>query len=160
MKFGNNTMKSGGSAATGVDTLIGRQTEILGDIRFAGGLHVDGKVKGKVLANNDKASALSVSESGTIEGDVRVPNIMLNGAVIGDVYASEKITLAAKARVNGNVYYKIIEMEGGAQVNGQLVHETAAMAQQAVDVEIGPDGSGSAYDELSEARRVKGLITG
>ncbi|WP_051362184.1 bactofilin family protein [Solimonas soli] len=153
MKFGNSTVKSGGSTTTGVDTLIGRQTEILGDIRFAGGLHIDGKVKGKVIANGDKA-ALSVSDSGAIEGDVRVPNIMLNGSVTGDVYASDKITLAAKARVTGNVYYKIIEMEGGAQVNGQLVHQTA-MAQQAADVEITVDGM---YDELGEARRAKGLV--
>ncbi|MGH8446457.1 MAG: bactofilin family protein [Solimonas sp.] len=152
MKFGNSNTKGG--PATGVDTLIGRQTEILGDIRFSGGLHVDGKVKGKVLASGDKASALSVSESGTIEGDVRVPNIMLNGSVIGDVYASEKITLAAKARVTGNVYYKIIEMEGGAQVNGQLVHETLAPKPvEALTVATDP-----AFDELGEARRAKGLI--
>ncbi|WP_154654911.1 bactofilin family protein [Solimonas variicoloris] len=152
MKFGNSGTK-GATTATGVDTLIGRQTEILGDIRFSGGLHIDGKVKGKVLASGDKASALSVSESGAIEGDVRVPNIMLNGSVSGDVYASEKITLAAKARVTGNVYYKIIEMEGGAQVNGQLVHETT----QKLDIAVTGEGQ-DAVDELSEARRFKGLV--
>ncbi|MFP5357951.1 MAG: polymer-forming cytoskeletal protein [Gammaproteobacteria bacterium] len=110
--------------ATGVDTLIGRQTEVLGDVRFSGGLHVDGKIKGKVVANADKNATLSVSESGSIEGNVRVPNIVLNGQVVGDVHASERIQLAARARVTGNVYYKIIQMEGGATVNGQMVHET------------------------------------
>ncbi|WP_028008377.1 bactofilin family protein [Solimonas flava] len=153
MKFGNSGAK-GATTATGVDTLIGRQTEILGDIRFSGGLHIDGKVKGKVLSGGDKASALSVSESGAIEGDVRVPNIMLNGSVSGDVYASEKITLAAKARVTGNVYYKIIEMEGGAQVNGQLVHETT----QKLDIAVTGEGQDATVDELSEARRFKGLV--
>ncbi|HVT37370.1 MAG TPA: polymer-forming cytoskeletal protein, partial [Nevskiaceae bacterium] len=105
-----------------VDTLIGKQTEILGDVRFSGGLHVDGKIKGKVLAEaGNKGASLSVSENGAVEGDVRVPNIVLNGKVTGDVHATERIHLAAKARVNGNVYYKIIEMEGGAEINGQLV---------------------------------------
>ena len=113
--FGSSPAKQGGS----VDTLIGRQTEILGDVRFSGGLHVDGKIKGKVTASGDKTSALSVSETGTIEGDVSVPNIVLNGQVVGDVHAQGKITLAAKARVVGNVYYRILEMEGGAAVNGQ-----------------------------------------
>ncbi|MFT4045812.1 MAG: polymer-forming cytoskeletal protein [Solimonas sp.] len=155
MKFGSSMMKGGNSSPGGVDTLIGRQTEILGDIHFTGGLHVDGRVKGKVLASGDKAAALSVSESGAIEGDVRVPNVMLNGSVTGDVYASEKITLAAKARVSGNVFYKIIEMEGGAQVNGQLVHQTAAQPPAAGSVE-----SEGALDELGEARRAKGLISG
>jgi cytoskeletal protein CcmA (bactofilin family) len=76
------------------------------------------------VANADKNATLSVSESGSIEGNVRVPNIVLNGQVVGDVHASERIQLAARARVTGNVYYKIIQMEGGATVNGQMVHET------------------------------------
>lgn len=109
---------------TAVDTLVGRQTEVSGDIRFTGGLHVDGKVKGKVMANSDKSASLSVSDSGMIEGDVRVPNVVLNGAVVGDVHAAERIRLSSKARVTGNVYYKILEMEAGATVNGQLVHES------------------------------------
>lgn len=118
-----NSQPSRGSAST-VDTLIGRHTEILGDVRFTGGLHVDGRIKGKVVANTDKGAALSVSENGAIEGDVRVPSIVLNGSVTGDVYASEKITLAPKARVAGSVFYKILEIQAGAQVNGQLVHDT------------------------------------
>lgn len=110
-------------AASTVDTLVGRQTELTGDIRFAGGLHVDGKIKGKVMADSDKNAVVSISESGSVEGDVRVPHVVLNGSVEGDVHASERITLSAKARVNGNVYYKLIEMTSGAMVNGQMVYE-------------------------------------
>lgn len=110
-------------ASNTVDTLVGRQSELTGDVRFAGGLHVDGKVKGKVMADSDKNAVLSVSETGTVEGDVRVPHVVLNGTVEGDVHASQRITLSAKARVNGNVYYKLIEMTSGAVVNGQLVYD-------------------------------------
>lgn len=152
--FGGNSNKGGAPANVGVDTLIGRQTEILGDIRFTGGLHVDGKIKGKVIASADKASALSVSENGAVEGDVRVPNVVLNGTVIGDVHASQKIAIAAKARVTGNVYYRIIEMESGAQVNGQLVHDVGGSTAAEQISSTGPAG---ATDELSEARRVKGV---
>jgi cytoskeletal protein CcmA (bactofilin family) len=106
-----------------VDTLIGRQTEIHGDVRFSGGLHVDGKVVGKVIALNEKNATVSVSETGMVEGDVRAPTIILNGQVSGDVHASEHISLGSKARVTGNVYYGIIEMTGGAKINGQMVHE-------------------------------------
>jgi len=114
-------------ATNTVDTLIGRQTDLTGDIRFTGGLHVDGKVKGKIMADSDDNAVLSVSESGSVEGDVRVPHVVLNGTVEGDVHASERITLSAKARVNGNVYYKLIEMTSGAMVNGQLVFEGEGM---------------------------------
>lgn len=122
--FGNNkTAPTSQKSSGAVDTLIGRQTELLGDVRFFGGLHVDGKIKGKVLAAADKSAVLSVSETGAIEGDVRVPHIVLNGTVVGDVHASERISLSVKARVTGNVYYKVLEMASGAAVNGQLVHE-------------------------------------
>jgi cytoskeletal protein CcmA (bactofilin family) len=65
---------------------------------------------------------MSVSERGLVEGEIRVPNIVLNGSVVGDVYATEHIELAAQARVTGNVYYRLIEMARGAEVNGNFVH--------------------------------------
>jgi cytoskeletal protein CcmA (bactofilin family) len=124
-----------------VETLVGRQTEIVGDVHFTGGLHLDGRIRGNVASTADKSAHLSISENGAIEGEVRVPMIVLNGAVSGDVYASEKITLGAKARVNGNVIYKLIEMQSGAQVNGQLVHETMAAALAARQQAAVPDYS-------------------
>jgi cytoskeletal protein CcmA (bactofilin family) len=107
-------------------TLVSRDTEIRGDIIFDGGLFVDGSVIGNVEAKSGANSILNLSEIGSIEGQVRAPNIILNGTVIGDVYASERIELAAKARVTGNVYYNLIEMAIGAEINGQMVHEAEA----------------------------------
>ena len=109
-------------ATTSVDSLIGRQTEILGDVRFSGGLYLDGKVKGTIAANGERSATLSISETGVIEGDVRVPVVVLNGMVNGDVWATERLSLGGKARVVGNVYYKVLQMEPGALINGQLVH--------------------------------------
>lgn len=119
--FGNKNKSP--SKGTKIDTLIGQNSELQGDIVFSGGLHVDGTIKGDVFAEADSASVLSVSERGHIEGEVRVPNIVLNGSVKGDVHAADHIELAEKARVFGNVYYKFIEMVRGAEVNGNLVHK-------------------------------------
>jgi len=110
------------SASTKVDTIIGQQTRIEGNVHFSGGLHIDGQVKGGVIAEADSNSVLTVSEHGSIEGDVRVPTVILNGKVTGDVRSAERIELAAKARVDGDVYYNLIEMAMGAAVNGSLVH--------------------------------------
>jgi len=110
------------SGCSGIDTVIGSQTHLEGDIRFSGGLHVDGTVKGNLIAEPGTETVLTVSEQGRIEGDVRVPNLVLNGAVQGDVYASERVELASHAKVTGNVYYNLIEMAMGAEVNGNLVH--------------------------------------
>lgn len=105
-----------------VDTLIGDQTELSGDIVYNGGLHIDGKVKGNVIASDDGATTLVLSEKGSVEGEVRVPHVMVNGLVIGDIYASESVELALHARITGNVYYNRIEVAMGAEVNGSLVH--------------------------------------
>ena len=107
---------------TRIDTLIGQHTEVTGDVRFAGGLHVDGTIKGNVIAENDDRAMLSLSEQGTIEGEVNVPYVILNGVVQGDVHGREHVELSSKARITGNVYYHLIEMAIGAEVNGKLVH--------------------------------------
>jgi cytoskeletal protein CcmA (bactofilin family) len=63
-----------------------------------------------------------------------VPHVFLNGTVKGDVRATERIELGPKARVIGNVQYKLIEMAIGAEVNGKLIHESegGAVAEKTV----------------------------
>ncbi len=117
--FGNGKK----AKTTKISTLIGQDTEVRGDVHFSGGLHIDGVIKGNVIASDENDAVLTLSENGSIEGEVRVPNMVLNGAVAGDVYAPERIELAVKARISGNVYYNLIEMAIGAEVNGNLVHK-------------------------------------
>ena len=104
-----------------IDTLIGKAAKVQGDVEFTGGLHLDGRVAGNVRADNDASATLSVSETGSIEGSVEVPNIVLNGVVKGDIHARERVVLGARARVQGNVHYGIIEMTLGAEIKGKLV---------------------------------------
>lgn len=110
---------------TVVETLVGSNSEVNGDLHFAGGCHVDGTVKGNVSADPESNSALSISEDGTVEGGVAVPYVVLNGIVRGDVVASQRVELGSTARVIGNVYYNLIEMAIGAEINGKLVHQPA-----------------------------------
>lgn len=105
-----------------VDTLVGANSQVSGDLTFEGHCHVDGVVKGNVNADAEGNSALSISENGTVEGGVAVPYVVLNGLVRGDVIASERVELGSTARVIGNVYYNLIEMAIGAEINGKLVH--------------------------------------
>jgi cytoskeletal protein CcmA (bactofilin family) len=108
---------------TVVDTLVGTNTRINGDLNFEGGCHVDGTIKGNVSADTDSNSALSVSEEGNVEGGVTVPYVVLHGIVRGDVFATKRVELGPTARVIGNVYYNLIEMAIGAEINGKLVHQ-------------------------------------
>ena len=113
-------------------TLIAPNTEISGDIAFADQLYVNGKVVGNLRSHVDQASVV-IAEDGCVEGEIRVPNVVINGRVDGDVYASGRLELAKNAQVKGNVFYQLIEMQLGAMVDGQLVHKdfTEASNQQA-----------------------------
>ena len=108
---------------TVVDTLVGANSKLHGDLIFEGGCHIDGTVEGNVSADADSSSALSVSEEGNVEGGVTVPYVVLHGIVRGDVYATQRVELGPTARVIGNVYYNLIEMAIGAEINGKLVHQ-------------------------------------
>lgn len=106
-----------------ISTVIGSGTEIRGDIQFSDGLHVDGVIKGDVISDpQDMSATLTLSELGTIQGNVRVANVMLNGTVVGDVFASNQVELAPKARITGTLTYALLEMSMGAEVNGKLIH--------------------------------------
>ena len=108
---------------TVVETLVGSNSKVHGDIHFLGGCHVDGTVNGNVTADPDTESALSISDIGCIDGGVTVPYVVLNGIVRGDLCASQRVELGPTARVIGNVYYNLIEMAIGAEIKGKLVHQ-------------------------------------
>jgi cytoskeletal protein CcmA (bactofilin family) len=109
-----------------IDTLIGRSANVQGDVEFAGGLHVDGRITGNVRATAGLPASLSISEHGVVEGSVEAHNVVLNGRINGDIFGSERVVLGAKARVQGNVHYGEIEMALGAEITGKLVPRVGA----------------------------------
>lgn len=123
--FGKSKKKTSHKPAVRIDTLIGQKTHIKGDVEFSGGLRVDGNITGSVNAINDIDSVLTLSEQGSIIGEIRVPNMIINGTINGNVYAAGHIELADKAKVKGNVYYHLLEMTVGSEVNGQLIKMSA-----------------------------------
>ena len=115
-----------------IDTLIGPQVTIHGDLLFSGGLYVEGRIHGKIIAEEGAKAILTLAEQGRIEGEVQAPIVVINGELHGDVHASERVELAARARVLGNVHYKVVEMRAGATLTGRLIHVDAEAASQPV----------------------------
>ncbi|AKC86297.1 bactofilin family protein [Pseudoxanthomonas suwonensis] len=117
--FKNKSTQRDGFA---IDTLIGPDVVIRGDLEFSGGLYVEGRIVGKVTAAEGKPASLVLAEQGAVEGEIHAPVVIINGSLTGDVHAGERIELAQKARVEGNVHYTVVEMAAGAQLTGRLVH--------------------------------------
>jgi cytoskeletal protein CcmA (bactofilin family) len=139
-----------GKKTAELDSLIGANTKMIGDVHFSGGLHIDGTVKGNVIAEGDD-SLVTTSEKARIEGNVHVHSMVLSGEVIGDVYALKHIELAPNARVTGNVYYNLIEMAGGAEVNGSLIHyDNKDVKQDHASTEAKHPGLSSDYESTND----------
>lgn len=104
-----------------VGTLIGPQVTIRGNLEFSGTLHVEGHIVGNVVAEQSQQAMISLAEHGRIEGHVRAPVVLVDGQLTGDVYGHERVQLNSKARVEGDIHYKVVEMAAGAQLTGRLI---------------------------------------
>jgi cytoskeletal protein CcmA (bactofilin family) len=117
--FGNKT-KHNELLRAKINTLVGEGTTVDGVINFEGGLHVVGVINGGAVSDDDD-SLLIISENALIKGDIKVNHLIVNGQIDGNVYASGKVELFDKAHINGDVYYSLLELPVGAEVNGKLI---------------------------------------
>ena len=119
--FGNK-IKHKELLRTKINTLIGEGCSVDGVVKFSGGLHVIGSINGDV-ESDDENSLLILSENAYIAGDVRVNHLIVNGQIDGNIYVSGKVELFDKAHINGDVYYNLLELPIGAEVNGKLIRQ-------------------------------------
>ena len=103
-----------------IQSLIGSDIRIEGNVHFKGGLRIDGEVKGNVTTDEDKKSLLVISETGVVNGSICVGHIVVSGTILGPVEALELLELHPSAKVSGDVKYKALEMHPGAVVDGTL----------------------------------------
>jgi cytoskeletal protein CcmA (bactofilin family) len=115
---------------------------------------IEGRVKGNVYCNDGVDAHARVLEKGVVEGEIRVPTLVINGTVNGDVYSDKHIELAAKAVVNGNVHYAMIEMVKGAKVNGNLVYTAQSTSKPTTSIGLPEVGSMAAKPEVKLASAV------
>ncbi|HLU12341.1 MAG TPA: polymer-forming cytoskeletal protein [Arenimonas sp.] len=128
--LGKSDRKSPRNGNSAIETLVGPHATIRGDISFDGGLYVEGRIFGKVIAEEGADAVLTIAEEGAIEGEVRAPVVVISGRMNGDVHAYERVQLTAKARVTGNIHYKVVEMAAGATVTGRLIHGDAVVTEE------------------------------
>ena len=112
-------------------TVIGENCVIEGDLTFENTIEVHGKIVGTVkIAENCTSAALLIKKSGIVEGDVYGSDVIIEGEVVGNVSGKKKISIENSAFVSGNVYYDILDMHGGATVNGNLIRNKGKEPQK------------------------------
>jgi len=146
-----------------VNSFIGQHTVLSGSLQFRGGLHIDGTIEGDIFSDDEEA-LLVLSAAGRIHGEVHVANMVVDGTVEGNIYTSKHIQLAAHSKIHGDIYYNFLEMVGGAQINGNMIHQpvlqdpVALTHNQSVDTPsengniLPPDSShNDPHPEISES---------
>ena len=124
--LGSKKSKLSANGSDNVETLIGPHVVIQGDLLFSGGLYIEGKVHGKVIAEAGADSLLTLAVGGVIEGEINAPKTVISGRLIGDLRCSERVELTETAHIQGNIHYRLIEITAGAAVSGQLIHEQSS----------------------------------
>ncbi len=124
-----------------VSSIIGAGMHVQGPCSFQGGLQIDGTVLGDVTAEGSQPSVLVIGEAGSVQGAISADHVVIGGMVVGPVLARELLELQAKARVQGDVRYKALEMQQGAVIAGQLQPQVTPPVVTAVEPAVVPEAA-------------------
>ncbi len=127
----NNVSKNG--SATGVVTLIGQGARIEGTLTFRGYLRIQGDIVGDIRCDDDRAGTAVVHGAGSVIGSIAAPNLVIGGRVQGPMHAGDSIEILDGAQVRGDARYRLLTIEPGAIVEGELI--PSAHADGAPDLE-------------------------
>ncbi|MEE2876869.1 MAG: polymer-forming cytoskeletal protein [Candidatus Neomarinimicrobiota bacterium] len=97
-----------------VETMIGEDAVINGEISLKGGAIISGKVVGNVQTTG----TVRVTRTGTVEGDMKASEATIGGTVHGNVQA-DKVVLRSDSKVHGDIIYKQLMIEEGASFEGR-----------------------------------------
>jgi len=98
-----------------INTLIGKDAELLGDFTAAGSVRIDGKVTGNVTISG----TLIIGAGGSIDGSVSAEAVVVGGEVTGDIIAPKKAELTSTAKVLGDITTGVIVIDENAVFQGR-----------------------------------------
>ena len=102
-----------------ITTVLGRQDRVRGDVHVAGGLRVDGIVRGNIEPGG-KDSCVIVSTGGRVEGDIHAARVRMDGSVAGNLHVEGHLDVSSEAVIDGNVTYGSMTIAEGARIDGRL----------------------------------------
>ena len=94
-------------------TVIGPDAQFKGELTFTGGVRIDGQFEGSIQTNGK----VLVSQGGELKAEVKASNVTLEGRLVGNLSAQDRVELKATARMEGDVRAnKLLVMEGATFV--------------------------------------------
>ena len=110
-------------------SVLDAQLAVVGDLETDGTLRIDGKLRGSIR----RADLVILGATAEVEGDVVAREVIVAGAVIGNIEASERAEVQATAVVTGDISSGAVLIHEGGAVRGRLLvraHEERARAMR------------------------------
>ena len=99
---------------TKLDTIVGPDSLLKGDITSKGTIKVDGVIEGNVTSD-----CLIIGETGSLSGDVTVREIVVGGKVIGNIHAADGVDIQRKGEVCGDIFAARLTIAEGGHFDGR-----------------------------------------
>ncbi|MBC8527625.1 MAG: polymer-forming cytoskeletal protein [Candidatus Cloacimonetes bacterium] len=97
-----------------LNTIIGKDTKMIGEIYSNGSIRIDGKVEGKIEAKG----SLTIGPTANVKADIKSIDATISGVVNGNIVVENKLELLNKSQVKGDIITKVLCVEIGAKING------------------------------------------
>lgn len=110
-----------------IETIIGANTVVKGEITGSGNLRVDGTVEGGITSEG----CVVIGEAGVVNGDIKAANLNISGQVKGNAEVAENLFIAATGQLLGDVKTAGLNIAQGGVFKGRSemsLHPAAALA--------------------------------
>ncbi len=89
---------------------------ITGDVETDGALRIDGRLEGSI----HRADLIVVGEGASVVGDITAREVIVGGAVTGNIFAAQRTELLSSGIVAGDIRSAAILVQEGGVVQGRL----------------------------------------
>jgi cytoskeletal protein CcmA (bactofilin family) len=111
-----------------VEAFLGRNSSYEGKMGFEGMARLDGKFDGEIFSGD----MLIIGETATVNAEIKVSNLVIDGKVSGNVSATGKIEIHATGKLYGNITTPTLVIEEGGLFDGTCKMEKEVEAKKKV----------------------------
>lgn len=110
-------MSKKGELMENVDTIIGINVNLKGNLKNKGSIQVNGSIEGEIRSDE----SITIGETASVKGPVVAKTIEISGSVKGLVEASEKLEINPTGKVVGDINVKTLIIKPGAVFVGKSI---------------------------------------
>jgi cytoskeletal protein CcmA (bactofilin family) len=96
---------------------IGKSVQIYGEVKGSEDLVIDGVIEGTITLNE---SRLTIGPNAHVQANVSARDVIILGALIGDINASGRVELRSGANLKGDVRASRLAIEENAVMSGKI----------------------------------------